>query len=103
MKGYEKAQAEYDARLPDEDDGRLDYIEENVNELLNGADARDVLFEDFAESAMDNIFTGPKADLVFNVLLAIGNGDPEGAAKLATPLMAIIADTAWNMVEGALE
>lgn len=88
---------------PPEDDGRLDYIETNANLLLCGQDVPKVMFENFSEAAMDDIFTGPDSALVFDVLIALGNGDPERATEIAYELFPSMVITAFNMVGETLE
>lgn len=99
-----KAQRAYDNQLPEEDDGRQDFIDEQAELLLNADDARDVDFFAFAGAAHDAIADADDNEYaVVQIILAVRRGDHELAEKLAMRFEDVIVKAAEKIVEGEME
>lgn len=97
---YRNAQLAYDHRSPDEDDGREEFIEEQVELLLEADDARDVEFFDFAELADEKIAeTDDREFAVVQLILAVRRGDFTLAEKLALRFEDALIAAATKLVE----
>lgn len=101
---FQRAQAAYDNATPPEDDGREDFIDEQVALLLNADDARDVDFFDFAESADEAIAEADDLEFaVVQIILAVRRGDHALAEKLVARFEDALTHAAEKLVEQNLE
>lgn len=101
---FAQAQRAYDNMLPDEDDGRQDFIDEQVELLLEADDARDVEFFDFAELADEKIAQADDREFaVVQIILAVRRGDFTLAEKLALRFEDAMIAAATKLVEKELE
>lgn len=101
---YRNAQLAYDHRSPEEDDGRQDFIEEQVELLLEAGDARDVEFFEFAELADEKIAEADDREFaVVQIILAVRRGDFTLAEKLALRFEYALIAAATKLVEKELE
>lgn len=101
---FAQAQRAYDNMLPPEDDGREDFIDEQVELLLEADDARDVEFFDFVESASDAIANADDNEFaVVQLILAVRRGDFTLAEKLALRFEDALIAAATKLVEKELE
>lgn len=101
MPGYEAAQARYDAMLPPEDDGYEDFINEQVEALLDVEDGRDVSCDDFMEWAGEEL--ADRQDEVVQLVLALYRGRTELAEKIGNRLGLMLEALAERMIEKELE
>lgn len=101
VQGYAAAQARYDAMTPPEDDGREDFIEQQVGLLLDVEDSREVRCDEFIESAIDRL-SGRQDELV-QLVLAIYRGRAELAENIGNRLGKELDVLAEGMIEKELD
>lgn len=101
---FNRAQIAYDNMTPPEDDGREDFIDEQVSLLLEADDARNVRFFDFAELADEKIAEADDHEFaVVQIILAVRNREFNLASKLADRFESVLIDAATKLVEKELE
>lgn len=101
---YTHAQLAYDHRSPDEDDGREEFIEGQVEMLLNADDSNQVEFFDFAELADEKIAEADDREFaVVQLILAVRRGDFTLAEKMALRFEDALIAAATKLVEKELE
>ncbi len=98
-----RAQRAYDNMEPPEDDGREDFITEQVELLLDAEDARDVEFFDFAERADEVLAeTDDREFAIVQLVLAVRAGKFDLAEKLAARFEDALVNAAESMIEKEL-
>ena len=102
MQGYEAAQRAYDAMLPPEDDGRDDFIEQQVGLLLDVEDGREVGCDEFLESAGEQLGCDHQDELV-QLVLAVYRGRTELVETIGNRLGKQLEELAERMVAKAVE
>ena len=75
-------QAAWDNREPDDDCGRSDFIEEQVELLMSGDDARDVIQDEYLE-ALDEALADGECGSPAEIILAVMNSEFHLAGTMA--------------------
>lgn len=94
-------QAAWDSREPDDDGGRSDFIDEQVELLMSGDDARAVTQDEYL-CALDELLAdgvGSAAEIV----LAVMNGEFHLASTMAEKMAGKFEEIAVNLIERELE
>ena len=99
MNNLEKAQMAYDNRTPD-DDAHAEFVEEQVDLLMSGDDARDVTQDEFLEE-LDELLACGECGSAAEVILAVMNGEVTMARRDAGKMAAKFELVAKRLVEGA--
>jgi hypothetical protein len=96
----------YDNRLPDDDDGMEDYINEQVGMILSCEDSLRVKFFDFAEQAEEALFAKSvemRNCYLTQLFLAVRRGDFALAENLAMQFEDTIVSLAEKLVIKKME
>lgn len=101
MNNLEKAQRAYDNRAPD-DDAHAEFVEEQVELLMSGDDARDVTQDEFLER-MDEMLASGECGSAAEVILSVMNGEANMAKRDAGKMAAQFEKVAERLVEEALK
>lgn len=101
MNNLEKAQLAYDNRAPD-DDARAEFVEEQVELLMSGDDARDVTQDEFLEE-LDELLACGECGSAAVVILAVMNCATDLAKREAGKMAAQLEKVAKRLVDGALK
>ena len=99
MNNIEKAQLAYDNREP-EDDAHAEFVEEQVDMLMSGDDARDVTQDEFLEE-LDELLACGECGSAAEVILAVMNGEANMAKRDAGKMAAQFEKLAKRLVEKA--
>ena len=101
MNNLEKAQRAYDNRAPD-DDAHAEFVEEQVELLMSGDDARDVTQDEFLDR-MDEMLACGECGSAAEVILSVMNGEANMAKRDAGKMAAQFEKVAKRLVEESLE
>ena len=101
MNNLEKAQRAYDNRAPD-DDAHAEFVEEQVELLMSGDDARDVTQDEFLEE-LDELLACGECGSAAEVILSVMNCEASMAKRDAGKMAAQFEKVAKRLVEEALE
>lgn len=101
MNNLEKAQRAYDNREPG-DDAHSEFVEEQVELLMSGDDARDVTQDEFLER-MDEMLASGERGSASVVILAVMNCASDLAKREAGKMAAQFEKVAKRLVEEALK
>ena len=99
MNNIEKAQLAHDNREP-EDDAHAEFVEEQVDMLMSGDDARDVTQDEFLEE-LDELLACGECGSAAEVILAVMNGEANMAKRDAGKMAAQFEKLAKRLVEKA--
>ena len=99
MNNLEKAQLAYDNRTPD-DDAHAEFVEEQVELLMSGDDARDVTQDEFLEE-LDELLACGEFGSAAEVILAVMNGEANMAKRDAGKMASQFEKVAKRLIEGA--
>lgn len=110
MTTLSEAQLNYDHRSPDEPDGWEDYLDAQVDVLMNADDAEFVPFywnaasEGFAEAGTEALADADDHDCeLLQLVLAVIRGEHELAQSLSERFRPVLEATAKRLVEQARE
>lgn len=99
MNNLEKSQLSYDNRTPD-DDAHAEFVEEQLDLLMSGDDARDVTQDEFLEALDERLACGEFGSAA-EVILAVMNGEANMAKRDAGKMAAQFEKVAKRLIEGA--
>lgn len=99
MNNLEKAQLAYDNRTP-EDDAHAEFVEEQVDLLMSGDDARDVTQDDFLDALDERLACGD-CDSAAEIILYVMNGEANLAKRLAGRMAIKFESVAKKLIEEA--
>lgn len=99
MNNLEKAQMAYDNRTPD-DDAHAEFVEEQVDLLMSGDDARDVTQDEFLEE-LDELLACGECGSAAEVILAVMNCEVYMARRDAGKMVAHFEKVAKRLIEEA--
>ena len=99
MNNLEKAQLAYDNRTPD-DDAHAEFVEEQVDLLMSGDDARDVTQDEFLEE-LDELLACGECGSAAEIILYVMNGEANLAKRLAGRMAIKFESVAKKLIEGS--
>ena len=95
-------QAAWDSREPDDDGGRSDFIEAQVELPMSGDDARDVTQDEYL-CALDEALADGECGSSAEIILAMMNGDVEKACELSSKLAGKFEAIAVKLIEKEMD
>lgn len=95
-------QAAWDNREPDDDGGRSDFIEAQVELLMRGDDARDVTQDEYL-CALDEALADGRCGSAAEVVLAMMNGEVDKASALSSNMAGKFEEIAVKLIEREID
>lgn len=95
-------QAAWDNREPDDDGGRSDFIEAQVELLMSGDDARDVTQDEYL-CALDEALADGECGSSAEVVLAMMNGEVDKACALSSNMAGKFEEIAVKLIEREID
>ena len=95
-------QAAWDNREPDDDGGRSDFIDDQVELLMSGDDARDVTQDEYL-CALDELLADGGCGSAADIILAVMNREFNLASTMAGKMAGKFEEIAVNLIERELE
>ena len=95
-------QAAWDNREPDDDGGRADFIDDQVELLMSGDDARDVTQDEYL-CALDELLADGECGSAAEVILAVMSREFNLASTMAGKMAGKFEEIAVNLIERELE
>ena len=91
-------QAAWDSREPDDDGGRSDFIEAQVELLMSGDDARDVTQDEYL-CALDEALADVECGSAAEIILAVMNREFHLASTMAGKMAGKFEEIAVKLIE----
>ena len=95
-------QAAWDSREPDDDGGRSDFIEQQVELLMSGDDSRDVTQDEYL-CALDEALADGECGSAAEVVLAVMNREFNFAGTMAEKMAGKFEEIAVKLIELELD
>lgn len=91
-------QAAWDSREPDDDGGRSDFIDQQVDLLMSGDDARDVTQDEYL-CALDEALADGECGSAAEIILAVMNREFNLASTMAGKMAGKFEEIAVKLIE----
>lgn len=95
-------QAEWDSREPDDDGGRSDFIEAQVELLMSGDDARDVT-QDECLCALDELLADGECGSAAEIILTVMSREFRLASTMAEKMVGKFEEIAVKLIEREID
>jgi len=95
-------QSAWDTREPDDDGGRSDFIEAQVELLMGGDDARDVTQDEYLE-ALDEALADGECGSPAEIILAVMNSEFHLASAMAGKMAGKFEEIAVKLIEREID
>ena len=95
-------QAAWDSREPDDDGGRSDFIDAQVELLMSGDDARDVTQDEYL-SALDELLADGECGSAAEIILAVMNREFNLAGTMAGKVAGKFEEIAVKLIEREID
>ena len=95
-------QAAWDNREPDDDGGRSDFIETQVDLLMSGDDARDVTQDEYL-CALDELLADGECGSAAEIILAVMNREFNLASTMAGKMAGKFEEIAVKLIEREID